>query len=290
MSGEQVLVTGAAGGIGMSVVTELASSGFEVAGLDRRQPPEPTSSLLCDFVLGEASDASAVTAACTGVDAVVHLAAIPSPVAAEDVVFDNNVRATYTVLDAAARARVSVAVVASSTSVLGLVYAPRRCSPRYVPIDEEHPIRASDPYALAKQCDENISAMHARRYGMTTLAYRFPYTTTADRISARAAQMRTDPRSGERESWAYLDVRDAARAVRLGLRAALDGKVEGFELLNIVTDDAMIDGPLELAVRKFHPDAEVRRPLGQRRSAFTVTKAQQLIGFHALHRRAGVAP
>ena len=105
-----------------------------------------------------------------------------------------------------------VAVVASSMAALGLSYAPERFSPKYVPVDEESiRCRPCDPYALAKVCDEAMGSMFARRAGMAVLAFRFPYTVAGEEIACRAAAMASDWAMGERELWAYLDVR-----VRLG--------------------------------------------------------------------------
>jgi nucleoside-diphosphate-sugar epimerase len=285
MSARRVVLTGAVGGIGTYVAIDLVAAGFEVVGVDRRPPGAQLESVFSRFYLIDASEGALLADACEGSEAVVHLAGIPSPTGAEKIVFQNNVVSTYRVLEAAAEAGIRSAVIASSVSALGLVYAPERFSPLYVPIDEEHPLRPCDPYALAKQCDEHTAAMFARRIPMTVLAFRFPFTTTADRIEARSRLIAGDPTEGERELWAYLDVRDAARAVRLGVQAALSGACKGYAALNIIAEDAMADVPLVDLVRRFHPKSEIRGELGARSCGYTVAKAEQLIGFRAEHLR-----
>jgi nucleoside-diphosphate-sugar epimerase len=196
-------------------------------------------------------------------------------------VFVNNVSSTFNVLNAACDAAARVGVIASSVSALGLVYSPAPMSPIYAPIDEDHPLRPCDPYALSKQCDEQTAAMVSRRFGMTVLAYRFPFTASADRIAARAAANRSDPADGARELWAYLDVRDAAQACVLGIGASLDRSLNGYHVLNIIADDSLLDDSMTEIISSFHPETTLREPLGPRNCGYTVSEAEQLIGFSA---------
>jgi hypothetical protein len=73
------------------------------------------------------------------VDAIVHLAAIPSPLhSTPDHVFRSNITSTHTVFSAASRVGVRRVVWASSETTLGL---PFDTLPDYAPIDEEHELR-----------------------------------------------------------------------------------------------------------------------------------------------------
>ena len=143
-----------------------------------------------------------------------HLGAIASPVGYDpSEVFVNNVSSTFNVLITACEAGAWAGVIASSVSALGLVYSPTPFSPIYAPVDENHPLRPCDPYALAKQCDEHTAAMMSRRFGMTVLAY--PSPLPRPRTESPRAPRRTGPtHERRRELWAYLDVRDAAEACR----------------------------------------------------------------------------
>jgi nucleoside-diphosphate-sugar epimerase len=283
---DRVLVTGAAGRIGSAVVFALVDAGFEVVGLDRRRPTSAVEEAVSSFFIGSGSDRGVAGRACSGVSAVVHLGAIPSPVGHDpSEVFVNNVSSTFSVLFAACDAGARAGVIASSVSALGLVYSPTPISPIYAPIDEDHPLRPRDPYALAKQCDEHTAAMMSGRFGMTVLAYRFPFTASAERIAARAAANRSDPADGARELWAYLDVRDAAEACLVGVKASLDGSVRGCHVLNVIADDALVDEPMTEMISKFHPETTVRSWLGPRSCGYTVSAARQLIGFSARHLR-----
>jgi nucleoside-diphosphate-sugar epimerase len=211
-----------------------------------------------------------------GCDAIVHLAAFPSPLGqAPERVFRNNTGATYAVLEAAAAAGVSVAIVASSTSAIGMTYAPRDFSPAYVPIDEAHELRPADPYALSKQVDENSCAMMHRRSGMTVLAYRFHWVALAEEIAQRVRELEDDPARAARELWGYVDARDAAAACRLGVSAA----GLGFAVMNIVAADSLSRVPTTDLVSRFHPMTEIRDGLEGTSSAWSISRARELIGY-----------
>jgi|GEM_PF-3203940 len=71
----KVVVTGGSGRIGQAVVRALLGRGDEVLVLDRRAPEDKT----WDFVCVDITDFLQVVNNIKGADAVVHLAAIPSP-------------------------------------------------------------------------------------------------------------------------------------------------------------------------------------------------------------------
>jgi nucleoside-diphosphate-sugar epimerase len=282
----RITVTGAAGGIGRYVVAHLVDSGVEVVAFDRARwvPSEAGITRPSLIVTAQADDRSAVAEALRGSDAVIHLAGIPSPTTHDPVLlFRSNTAATMTVLTEAAEQGIRAAVIASSISALGLVYSPHMVSPMYAPIDECHPLRPDDAYALSKQCDEAAGEMTSRRYEISVLAFRFPFTATASAIRARAADMSLHPEGGARELWAYLDVRDAARACRLGVEALLGSKALGYHAVNVVADDSLSTTPLTTLLARYHPRTVQLPALAKSRAAYTTNLAESLLGFRANH-------
>ena len=71
----KVLVTGGGGFLGRYVAEQLAARGDEVRSLTRGRYPE-LESLGVDTVQSDIRDAAAVAAACRGVEAVIHTAAV----------------------------------------------------------------------------------------------------------------------------------------------------------------------------------------------------------------------
>lgn len=269
----RVFVTGAAGHLGRAVVAHLRAAGVDTVGLDR----VPGSDLV-----GDVTDPSVLAVALAGCDAVVHLAAIPSPtLGTPEQVFGRNSLGTFAVLEAAAQAGVRRAMIASSMSVLGLAFAPGpRVDPVYLPIDEDHPLLVADPYALSKQADEATAAMMARRYGMTAIAVRFPRLVGPEfRLVETVRKWTEDPADGAREFWAYLDYRDAARVTEMALTAP----VEGYHRCQVAAPETLSARPTAALLDEFYPHVPRRRALGRWEVPFDLRRAAEVLGFAAIH-------
>ncbi|MBW8872749.1 MAG: NAD(P)-dependent oxidoreductase, partial [Leifsonia sp.] len=152
----RIAVTGGSGKLGRTVVRELRKSGDDVVVLDAAG--ERGSGFvrvdLTDY--GQTVDAIfGVNDKHDGLDAIVHLAAIPAPGMASDVAtFHNNIRVTYNVFQAARRAGIRNVVYASSETVLGL---PFDVPPPYIPVDEDYPARPESTYSLVKHLEEQMA-------------------------------------------------------------------------------------------------------------------------------------
>ena len=93
----RVAITGASGGLGRYVVQEMLAAGHQVYALDRTLPATDVPSRLIDI-----RDLGQVCGALRDCDAVLHLAAIPSPVGhPPEEVFAINALGTFNVLEAA---------------------------------------------------------------------------------------------------------------------------------------------------------------------------------------------
>ncbi len=275
----RVLVTGAAGRLGRVTVSLLAGRGVAVTGLDRVDIDRDTPA--ARMVVGEATDPATVADALTGVDAVIHLAAIPAPTLdTPERVFGDNALSTFVVLDTAGRQGVSRAVLASSHSVLGFAFAPTPLSPHYLPIDLDHPLLVADPYALSKQADEATGAMAARAYGMTVVALRLPFLGgLTGRLAAQAARYRVAPVEGARSLWAYLEDRDAAKAAWLGLTRPLGG----FQVFTVAAPQTLAVRDTADLLDEFFPEVPRRAPLPGRAVPWDVSDATRVLGFEPDH-------
>lgn len=269
----KVLVTGGSGGLGRWVVRELLAHGYEVVSADRRPPKEAEPR--AHYAELDLTSVRTVEGALRGCGAVVHLAAIPAPGARPDEeVFGTNVRTTFAVFQAARTLGVGRVVAASSTAALGAAFAPRPFGPRYLPIDEAHPLSPQDPYALSKEVGERVGAAFGRS-GMSVLALRFHFVAQPGVAAARAGEFRLDSETCARELGGYVDVRDAARACRLGLEA----DTSGFEAFNITAADTLSRTPTLELVRHHYPEVELRGPLEGFASAWSTEKARRLLGY-----------
>jgi len=280
-----IAVTGGGGTIGRAVVDRLVQTGNQVWSIVKE-----ASSLGDDWrpptyeIVGDAGSPDVLASVfAEGIDAVVHLAAIPSPNGwtARHLLAANSMT-TITVLETAAANSIRHAVIASSISALGMAWSTEFMHPLYVPIDEAHPLRPTEGYALSKENDEAAARMAARRWCMTIVALRFPFTHTHDEVSARAQRVAADPTGYEatqaaRELWAYLDVRDAAQAVDKAVRAAVAGRVGDALVLNVNSEDVLTGQSLEDLLTQWHPEVPVTASLSL--GAYPITRARELIGF-----------
>jgi nucleoside-diphosphate-sugar epimerase len=270
----KVVVTGAAGKLGRCVVAQLVTAGIGVVAVDRRRPADGELDGVPVAVV-ELHDPEATRRALGGCDGVVHLAGIAGPGRVPDAeLFANNTQATFHVLAAAAAGGVRSVVIASSASAYGMTFAPEPFSPRFVPIDEDHPMLAKDVYALAKEVDERTGAMFARSAGMAVVALRFHWIVDAVEARQAAARLAEDPGNDARNLWSYAGTQDAARACRLALEAPA-----GFHPVNICAGDTLCEAPTEELIRRYHPDTEVRRPIPGTGSPWSTERARCLLGF-----------
>lgn len=271
----RILVTGAAGDVGSQVVRELLQHGHQVDALvlPGQSPPEGVDQVHA----GDCTDPSVVARACAGIEGVAHLAAIPAPIRPPDEVFGTNTRATHAVLEAAGAAGVRRAVIAASVSVIGLAFGRRHLRPAYLPLDEDHPVLAEDPYALSKQVDELTAAMMHRRWGLDVLALRMPFVGSGERLAQRVTQGNQDPGSLTNDLWGYLHTEDAAAAFRVGLEASLSG----CHVANVAAPDTVCDLSTEELLSRFLPEVPLRRRIIGRRTVLSLDRAEVLLGWRA---------
>ena len=278
MGDGRILVTGASGKLGQAVVEELVAHGYEVVGADRRPPPVHRPEVR--FAEVELGDVGQVAGAMAGAKAVIHLGAIPGPRRnADEVVFANNTRATFAVLQAARLLGVQRAVIASSISALGPSFSPEPTTPLYAPVDEEHPLLSADPYALSKEVDERTGAMFHRRAGMSVAALRFAWVIRPEEMVESVARIQRNPAGSSRTLWSYVDIRDAAAATRLAMEA---DRLQ-FEVFNVAAADTLIDIPTEKLLREYAPSVELRHPMPGHASAYSIEKPRRMLGYEPAH-------
>jgi UDP-glucose 4-epimerase len=215
-----------------------------------------------------------------GLDAVVHLAAIPAPgLTTNGATFANNIAATHNVFAAARRVGIRSIVWASSETVLGLPFAD---PPPYLPVDEEYPPRPNSTYSLVKTLEEEMARQFCRWHpDLTMVGLRFSNVMDPDDY-AQFPAFDADPGLRRWNLWGYIDGRDGAQAVRRALEhcARGTGGVEVFVIAN--ADTVMSRSSAELAAEVF-PDVPVTRPLGEHETLLSIEKARRVLGYEPTH-------
>jgi len=297
----RIVVTGAAGGIGRYVVPDLLAHGHAVVAVDRvapgttaagsggvgaptagqAAPAAPFEQDGATWHLGDSRDEALMARAVAGADALIHLAAIPTPLLGTPrEVFATNTQSTFVALEAAGVAGLRAVAIASSISLLGLPYGRDNLAPLYAPVDEAHPNIGTDAYALSKQVDEATAEMMHRRHGYQAVALRISATAPMELHVARQKVVAEDPTHLANELWAYLDVRDAARAFAL----AVERQIPGFHVINVMAPDTCSPLPTAELMARSHPGTPLRRPLIGRESVFDTTRCRELLGLEVQHR------
>jgi UDP-glucose 4-epimerase len=274
----RVLVTGAAGYLGRSVVAALRAQGHEVVALVRGDAPVPAG--VRPWRADITDEAAIRSTAVAGLDAVCHLAAFSTVRAAmaDPVgVYRTNVTGTLNLLAALDAPRW---VLASTASVYG--HPPRQ------PVTEDTPPAPANPYAASKLAAEQVLGWQAAtgRLGAVTLRV-FNAAGGGDRDESRiiprvvaVATGRAPRLSVNGDGGAVRDfvhVEDVARAVLLALDAAAPGRHDVYNLgavpasvLDIVRAARRLTGrPVPVEHLPAHPGEarELRADTGRIRAA-----------------------
>lgn len=276
----KVLLTGAGGGLGRAVLARLAEEGHAVRAHDRAPLPPESAARAEEVVVGDLLRSDQLAAVFAGVDALVHTAAYPSPLGPpESEIFTNNVEAAYHVMDGAGRAGIGRIVYVSSLSALGLAWAARDVSPEHVPITEWHPYVGDDVYGLSKYIGELIAATASRRWDATVVSLRFPFLGTGERLRHHLSLVHADPGFDRAALWAWLDTRDAARAIT----AALTRRLEGHAVVNVAAPDTTALIPTAELLRRYHPGTRLTEPLDGFATPVSTRLSTELLGFAPIH-------
>ena len=213
----RVLVTGSEGRIGRVQVARLLAEGMEVRTFDSRAAGRNHPA---EHYPGDIRDIQAVRRAVQGVDAVVHLAAIPSDRnGAGSDVLEVNVQGASNILFSCVEADVPRVVFFSSINSLGCVGIHGR--PQYLPLDDSHPHNPMTPYQLSKYIGEEACRCFSERYGIVTIGLRPVLVISPENYHwINDHQQRFTPERERPEFYAYVDVRDVCDAAFLAINAS----------------------------------------------------------------------
>jgi nucleoside-diphosphate-sugar epimerase len=201
----KALVTGG-GLLGRAIAGELVGGGHDVVVFDVA-PPESAD---CDVIRGDLRDPTAVGKACTGVDVVVHTAAlhhIHLGSATETEFVEINVTGTFNVLAAARDAGVRRVVLSSSTAVFA----------GHGPVlTDDLPPAGGDLYGLTKVFDEQLGAFFRAKHGLEVVVLRYgaiwQLVTQVDRPDIQAVFKGTPDLVALALGGGVTDLRDAVTA------------------------------------------------------------------------------
>lgn len=157
----RILLTGGAGYIGSHTALALLQTGHEIVLLDNFCNSHPKildtleeiTGIKLPFVEGDVRNRDLVETVLRDhtIEAVIHFAALKAvgeSVAQPLVYYDNNVVGTLRLVEAMMGAQIHTLVFSSSATVYG--------EPQYLPLDENHPTGATNPYGRTKLIVEEM--------------------------------------------------------------------------------------------------------------------------------------
>jgi UDP-glucose 4-epimerase len=239
----RVLVTGGAGFIGSHVVDRLVNEGFRVRVVDNLSSGRLVNikrhieSSAIELVVGDLKDPEVALRVVDGVDTVFHYAANPEvrvSTTNPEVHFNENIVATFNLLEAMRRRNVRELVFASSSSVYG--------EPLEIPVGEDAPVKPVSIYGASKASCENLIHAYAKLYGFKAIALRYA-NVAGPRLRHGViwdfiVKLRENPHEleilgdgGQVRSYIYID--DAVEATMTAWR-----ETSGyFEVYNVASED-----------------------------------------------------
>ncbi|MBI4980241.1 SDR family NAD(P)-dependent oxidoreductase [Candidatus Woesearchaeota archaeon] len=287
----KILVTGALGHIGSKLIRDYAAREDveEIRVLDNLSTQRYCSlfnlpeNVKYTFIEGDILKEDDLAKAMSGIDVVIHLAAItdaPSTINNREATFQVNLEGTEKVLKAAARAGVKKFLFPSTTSVYGEAEGL---------VDENYDnYKPSSPYAEAKFAAEKIVQDFCKAHGLNTNVLRLGtifrtsigmrFHTAVNKFCYLAALNKplTVWENALDQKRPYLGLNDAIRAFQFAEKNGQPG-----ELYNVLTDNYTVRDMVE-AISSFIPDVKIqltKSPILNQKSYFVSDQKFRKLGF-----------
>ena len=227
----KVHITGMYGLIGNVVYQHLSrqEGQYDLYGSGRRQASsqrtddDAVTQLPADrFRIADLSDANAVEQALEGMDAVLHIGAVPDPDASFDDVLDSNIRGTYNVLEACRKVGIGRLVYASSIMATWgySQFVEPYCAIReerigdipddFAPVKHTDPVRPTEPYSMSKVWGEAACRTYVDAHGLAVICLRIGWVN------------KENDTSGAFSNSIWCSHRDIARSFELALKKTVE--------------------------------------------------------------------
>jgi len=221
MYNKRILVTGSSGFVGSNLISYFKNYDYQIIELNRKNNSDLTDSNYINKT--------------SKIDFVIHLAArvfIPDSYVSPQKFYYNNIVSTLNMLELCKRENAKMIYVSS------YVYG----EPKYLPIDEKHPISALNPYTQSKVICEKLCRGYNRDFGVPVIIFRpfniygpkqndnFLIPLIIKQIKENGLINLKDPRP-KRD---FIHINDVSVALLNAVRYMLDNNINNmFEIFNL---------------------------------------------------------
>jgi dihydroflavonol-4-reductase len=168
----KIFVTGATGYVGSNLIRQLLNENYDVTCL-MRSPEKYNSSKLfsqCTLVKGDITDRDSLKGTMQDIDVVIHLAVLghlDEAKRGENAFYTVNVQGTKNVLEECIISKLKRILCFSSTAAIGI--------PKVDLIDENTPLRATNPYGKSKKDSDELILSYIKRHNLPIVNICFPH-------------------------------------------------------------------------------------------------------------------
>jgi len=269
---KKILITGASGYIGKHLLPVLVEE-FEIIVFDKN-PPSLKEKV--KFFQGDLKNYEDIFKALSGIEAVIHLAAVTGGKETFPTL-ETNIRGTYNLAEAAIHKGVKKIIFASSIAAYGCLE--KDWYPEYLPVDENHPCKPQDAYGLSKYLGEEILRFYSRKENLEVITLRFAGVydpSIFDPLHIR--------KEGKSVLWSLIDVRDVTEGIKLALKTPL----KGYQVFNLASREIWTEEDTLELVKRHYPQArlvfgEEYFQKNRRATLFNIEKAEKILGFNPLY-------
>jgi len=215
----------------------------------------------------------------SGIDAVVHLAAIPSPGQTNSSrQFRVNTMSTFNILEACRKLKIKNICLASSETLIGIPFDPHM--PEYIPINENNERRPESAYSLSKLMGETMAEQYARwDPEVKIISLRFSNVMLPHEYAAFES-WQEDPKARYWNLWGYIDAADAGQACG----KALASKSKGHHQYLIAAEDTCMRMSNDELVKQVFPGIKYNPTAGPNDTLLSIEKAKKELGFKPEHK------
>lgn len=269
---KRIVVTGAKGGTGRSIVNVLRAAEYDVLGVDV-QPAEASD---MGYVQLDLRNAAGVNDVLAGADGIVHFGSYPTDAwYSTTEAFHNIAVGGFNILQGAANTGIKRIVLASSIMTYGdLTKQPR------LPITEESQLVPESIYGSSKRLLELLAEDYCRWHSMSIAAFRLGRIVYEGCFDWRLKKHTESADSAVSVLWSYVDARDVATACR----AWLESERTGFEPFNLAAANVCIEIPTQELLRQFYAHVgDLSAKFPGHETPFDSGKFRRLLGWNARH-------